>query len=331
MRTEVLKEFLLFTESMNYTKAAKQLNISQSGLSKHMIDLERETGLELLTHSITDPALTEVGRVFLQGVSLVDAELDAVLKKCHELQDNTMEPLSIQKAELSSALKFIYQGIRSWQAQKKGASAVFVDIAGAESIEQAIQDRIIDIAIDIVSELHGEKRYEEEMEKAGFVCIRMTKEPLLVWFRNDNQLAQLKRITYDDIKNVPIITSTGAVFDSIQLLIREIFAEKGDVPKFKRFYFEDVNYGFTYFLLNDFENAVLFTTQQMIGDYRLASRADLSSSSVEGNEFTATTYLVADKNNELACDFLSFFSDTFESLLERKEEPVSTALGEISL
>lgn len=327
MRTEILKEFLLFTESMNYTKAAKQLNISQSGLSKHMIDLERETGLELFTHSISDPALTEVGRVFLQGVSLIDAELEAVLRKCRELQNETMRPLLIQKAEISSAIKFIYQSVRSWQEQKKGASAVFVDIAGAAGVKQALNDKIIDVGIDIVSSLCGLDRYEKELEEDGFAFIRMTTEQLMVWFRNDNRLSQLPKITYDDIKKTPIITSTGSVFDSIQLLIRDVFAQKGDFPKFKRFYFEDANYSFTYFLLNDFENAVLFTTQQMLGDYRLASRPDITSSLVEGEEFSATTYLVAEKNNVAACEFLDFFASTFDQLLKQKEEPVNPALG----
>lgn len=61
-----LKEFLDLAETLSFTKSSLNLNISQSALSRHISELEREVGAELFARSTTSVRLTPTGRVFYE-------------------------------------------------------------------------------------------------------------------------------------------------------------------------------------------------------------------------------------------------------------------------
>lgn len=66
MDFERLKEFLDLAETLSFTKSSRNLNVSQSALSRHIAELEREVGAELLSRSTTSVSLTPAGRVFYE-------------------------------------------------------------------------------------------------------------------------------------------------------------------------------------------------------------------------------------------------------------------------
>ena len=65
MDTEYIREFVRVASEGSMTKAAAQLNISQPGLSKHMVALEKCVGGELLQRSSMGVTPTPLGRAFL--------------------------------------------------------------------------------------------------------------------------------------------------------------------------------------------------------------------------------------------------------------------------
>lgn len=63
MNTNHLYEFLVLADVLSYSKAAKRLFISQSILTRHIQELERELEAELFQRNTHGVALTEVGRM----------------------------------------------------------------------------------------------------------------------------------------------------------------------------------------------------------------------------------------------------------------------------
>lgn len=63
MNTNRLYEFLVLADVLSYSKAAKRLFISQSILTRHIQELERELDAELFQRSTHGVALTDVGRM----------------------------------------------------------------------------------------------------------------------------------------------------------------------------------------------------------------------------------------------------------------------------
>lgn len=75
MNTDYLREFVTFAEYMNFTTAARMLNISQPTLSRHVSELERAYGCELVDRSGETLCLTFCGTTLLEKASgLLEAE-----------------------------------------------------------------------------------------------------------------------------------------------------------------------------------------------------------------------------------------------------------------
>ena len=75
MNTDYLREFVVFAGYMNFTAAAKALNLSQPSLSRHVSELERRYGCELVDRTSPVLRLTHCGRMLLaQAPELLSAE-----------------------------------------------------------------------------------------------------------------------------------------------------------------------------------------------------------------------------------------------------------------
>jgi DNA-binding transcriptional LysR family regulator len=70
-----LRHFIAVAEERSFSKAARRVNIVQSGLSASIRSLEQELGLALLARTTRRVDLTEAGRVFLVEVRRVHAAL----------------------------------------------------------------------------------------------------------------------------------------------------------------------------------------------------------------------------------------------------------------
>ncbi len=64
MRISYLKEFIILSKCLNYSLAAKHLNITQPGLSRHIAALEDEIGVKLFSRDTHKVTLTRSGVQF---------------------------------------------------------------------------------------------------------------------------------------------------------------------------------------------------------------------------------------------------------------------------
>ena len=110
MNTGRLYEFLVLSKLLSYSKAADALYISQSVLTKHIQELEKELGCQLLARTTHGVALTEAGRV-------LEKEAPELINKC----DSTLRRLRSRNAwsqgsvRIGIALEFSYSNhIRSF-------------------------------------------------------------------------------------------------------------------------------------------------------------------------------------------------------------------------
>ena len=61
MDIELFNEFLVLAQTLNYSKAAQQLYLSQSVLSRHIQNLENHLGVALLSRNKHSVELTAIG------------------------------------------------------------------------------------------------------------------------------------------------------------------------------------------------------------------------------------------------------------------------------
>ena len=81
MRIHYIREFLVLTETLNYTEAAKRLHITQPALSKHVDAMEKILGVRLLARSAAGVRLTAEGEGFRKDAVRIVSEYDYALEK----------------------------------------------------------------------------------------------------------------------------------------------------------------------------------------------------------------------------------------------------------
>ncbi|WP_124387219.1 LysR family transcriptional regulator [Pseudomonas sp. R5-89-07] len=98
-----LVAFLVVAQEQSFTKAAKQLGVSQSALSQTMRALETRLGVRLLTRTTRRVSPTQAGERLLQTVAQRFAEVDAELEAVTALGENPRGTLRLAATENAAA------------------------------------------------------------------------------------------------------------------------------------------------------------------------------------------------------------------------------------
>ena len=110
MNTGRLYEFLVLARLLSFSKAADALYISQSVLSKHIQELEKELGCPVLTRTTHGVALTEAGRVLVKEAPGLINKCDSALRRVR-----SRNPWAQGSVRVGIALEFSYSNhIRSF-------------------------------------------------------------------------------------------------------------------------------------------------------------------------------------------------------------------------
>lgn len=95
MDVNVLREFVVLSEELNYSAASERLFVSRPSLTKHMQLLESELGVHLLDRNSHSVSLTPAGVMFSRRMSDILGQFDDVLKDIEDLSRNGVTMLRV--------------------------------------------------------------------------------------------------------------------------------------------------------------------------------------------------------------------------------------------
>ena len=105
IETRLLHYFLAVAREQNITRAAEALHVTQSTLSKQMMDLERQLGKQLLIRGNRSVTLTEEGRAFIQGQT--DLFVEKVTHIIRQMgREDFLQMISLVKAAFQAAFQY---------------------------------------------------------------------------------------------------------------------------------------------------------------------------------------------------------------------------------
>ena len=93
--TSSLLDFLAVAHSGSINRAARQLNISQSALTRSLKRLEENLGVDLIQRRATGVTVTPFGEVLLARGRVIEAELRAAMQEMQDLNETTVTHLVI--------------------------------------------------------------------------------------------------------------------------------------------------------------------------------------------------------------------------------------------
>lgn len=203
MEFRVLEYFLAIAREGSFSKAAKQLHITQPTLSRQISDLEKEIGKVLFIRGKKQVSLTEDGVFLFNRAKEIVSLKDKTLIEFSKNDDNVYGYVYIGGGE-SLGMSLIAKTIKL--TQDKYPNIRFHLFSGnAESVVEKLERGLIDFGILINSCVTD--KYEHI--KLG-VC-----DQLGVLMRKDDVLANKNRISIGDITNKPLIVSAQESLENI--------------------------------------------------------------------------------------------------------------------
>ena len=203
MEFRVLEYFLAIAREGTFSKAAKQLHITQPTLSRQISDLEKEIGKVLFIRGKKQVSLTEDGVFLFNRAKEIVSLKDKTLIEFSKNDDNVYGDVYIGGGE-SLGMSLIAKTIKL--TQDKYPNIRFHLFSGnAESVVEKLERGLIDFGILINSCVTD--KYEHI--KLG-VC-----DQLGVLMRKDDVLANKNTISIGDITNKPLIVSAQESLENI--------------------------------------------------------------------------------------------------------------------
>ena len=148
MGIELYREFIVFSRFLNVTRAAEELHLSPSTLSRHLSALEAEVGGELFSHEGSGLALTPVGSVVLRGSSTIVADYQAMTEHVAHLK---AEQANVVRVAFALDDRTMIDGVSLAKARLKqtcGNLGVQVKRTRGKSSLEALADGDVDVVVD---------------------------------------------------------------------------------------------------------------------------------------------------------------------------------------
>ena len=95
MNYNKLKYFYHVSQTLNFTKSAEELYVSQSAISRHMKELEVDFGVELFVRTNRDLILTEAGQVLADEIRLFFSKEDELYQKVRAAAFGSPQKLNV--------------------------------------------------------------------------------------------------------------------------------------------------------------------------------------------------------------------------------------------
>ena len=191
MNTTQVKCFLSVAKTLNFTKSAEELYLSQSTVSKNIKNLEKEIQVKLVNRNYHHVYLTEKGKIFYNRMSLIAAEIDSTVANLQQGQVIDRPKIKMGYTDLPFEKKWLPIALKLTNTKTHiDLVPYFVNPGREHRITQLITNGTVDLMLiqrDIMKKADGTKYFE--LFKKGFSVIVYENDPLFL----------KQQITFDDL------------------------------------------------------------------------------------------------------------------------------------
>lgn len=182
--------FIELCKTLNFTKAAQNLYVSQPAVSKQISSFEKELGIQLLDRSNKNVSLTPAGLLFNDYFVKITDEFERTLNDARKLSTQEKKCIVIGFLEAWDMSKYLPLIIKSLAENYPNISTHFVSYNHKE-LNNKIENNEIDIAISLTHNFESIATINSK---------EITKIPSLLFFSVAHPLANKPNLTVTDFK-----------------------------------------------------------------------------------------------------------------------------------
>lgn len=192
-----LVAFVTVYKAGSFTKAAEELHLTQSALSGLVRELESNLDLKLFDRTTRQLDLSVVGEQLLPAAMRVLNEVEALSDEIKSLKNLEHGEVKIAVTQQLASAK-LPKILAKFKALYPQIALEIID-CGVEAIQECVRDTTVDIGIGPERALsHG-----LQQEPLFALSFHLVTPP-------EHRFAQRPHITWEDLKNEPLITLDGS-------------------------------------------------------------------------------------------------------------------------
>lgn len=189
----MLKYFLLVAREENITKAANLLHLTQPTLSRQLMQLEEELGVQLFRRSKHRIILTEEGMLLRRRAEEIVALADKTKDDLQRREQQLSGTVAVGSGELQSS-RFLAQLLTAFQ-EKNPLVSFAIYSGNSDNIKERIERGLLDVGL-----------LQEPVDITKYRFVRTPgREQWGVLVREDSELASRERVGPADLAAVPLI------------------------------------------------------------------------------------------------------------------------------
>jgi DNA-binding transcriptional LysR family regulator len=170
-----LRYFVAVAEELNFSRAAKRLQMAQPPLSVAIRKLEQEIGTSLFIRNSREVKLTEAGRALLPGARSTLAEADAALTAARRAGAGELGSLRIGY-NWSARFDTLPRLGRAFQQHRPDVELLTEEMR-PNRMSVALRSGAIDVALALFPEISGELSYRR-IRRERVVAVLSSSHPL---------------------------------------------------------------------------------------------------------------------------------------------------------
>lgn len=309
LRIDHMVELSVFSQHLSVSRAADELKISPSALSKHLAEMEESFGFPLINRG-SKMTLTPAGREIADFFSSFVTDYGEICRRSEMLSKIKSVVLRFEETPLTAGSADVYGVLSDFVAQfPLPVHLRLVPLLEKTSME-AVSEGIIDVGMHYSAGDEAALRAEADRKDVGL--FHLGEERLVVWGRADNPLLKGRdSLDLDDLRRVHIMAPASRQYrDAFPLAYRSVFEALGldlklDLRSADRF-FE--------FIMLDPRDSVYLIIESALADPVLKMRTDMRFCEVNSEAFKENKYLAYSlkSENPLVDDLIDYFEKNWQ-------------------
>ena len=248
-----LQCFIYTVEFNSFTKAAEQMHITQSTVSKAIFSIENMMGLQLFVRKGNQIRPTPAGRYVYEHVKRIGTDIEKTMLEASVIQTGLSKNISIACLDTHKPDSILLPIVNSFKTQYPDIK-VAVETMQAQDIRATLINGETDVAFTVL--------YDIVMLGDEFQSVRVAESPHYAYMLVSNPLAKKKKLKIEDLRQSEFISISPLKTPSYSTAIEKLCEEKGFLPDVT--YFTQSAASLTFNLATDNE---VFIADRFYKDY----------------------------------------------------------------
>jgi DNA-binding transcriptional LysR family regulator len=226
LSTELLREYLVFTETMNFTLTAKNLHMAPSTLNRHILDLEKQVGRKLFVRG-QQITLTKIGRKLLSTATDILQCESQFIKYLSEANKQENDVIRFNHMiGFTGFAEFTFAAVASFSKRFPSVTVKHQELPTGHDPMSALLENLLDLGSVLVLDQNGQS-FEEHNPLIGYISPPQLQRLLGIYVEKSHHLADKQSVTVGDLRNEQIIMPVNPIYRQFRHQIEQLCVQNG--------------------------------------------------------------------------------------------------------